>query len=51
MLKPEIRKIVTFEEETFIEGYKSADTPPTSVCRCSRDYQSMGGTLCRRSKA
>lgn len=28
MLKPEIRKIVTFEEETFIEGYKSADTPP-----------------------
>ncbi len=26
MLKPEIRKIVTFEEETFIEGYKSTDT-------------------------
>ncbi len=27
MLKPEIRKLVTFEEETLIEGYKSADTP------------------------
>jgi len=27
MLKPEIRKIVTFEEETFIEGFKAADTP------------------------
>lgn len=27
MQKPEIRKIVTFEEETLIEGYKSADTP------------------------
>lgn len=27
MLKPEIRKIVTFEEETLIEGYKVAATP------------------------
>lgn len=27
MQKPEIRKIVTFEEETLIEGYKSADKP------------------------
>ena len=27
MQKPEIRKIVTFEEETLIEGYKSAATP------------------------
>lgn len=27
MQQPQIRKIVTFEEETLIEGYKSADTP------------------------
>jgi len=27
MQQPQIRKIVTFEEETLIEGYKSAETP------------------------
>lgn len=27
MQKPEIRKIVTFDEEILIEGYKTADTP------------------------
>ncbi len=26
-MKPEIRKIVSYEEETFIEGFKSVDTP------------------------
>lgn len=26
-MKPEIRKIVSFEEETFIEGFKEAQTP------------------------
>lgn len=26
-MKPEIRKIVSFEEETFIEGFKEAETP------------------------
>jgi len=26
-MKPEIRKIVTFEEETLIEGFKATETP------------------------
>ena len=50
-MRPDIRKIVTYEEETLVEGFRRTDTALVHVWRCRDCPQSLGRAFCRRSQA